>query len=203
MAKTDRAAVARAVEELLRALGHDPEREAELRGTGARVADLWLDELIAGEGIDLGSLFEGAIACGADAPLVVVERLATHVVCPHHLTIGQGFASIAYLPGGRVAGLGAIAELVDACCKRLVLQEDAGRDVARALCEHLGARGAACRLELRHGCLELHGPKKRGARVTTLALAGCFERDPAERALAVAALIGPSERRTSSKRAAR
>lgn len=188
----DRVAVARAVEALLRALGHDPDREPHLRGTGARVAELWVDELLAGEQVELGTLFASAMECPADAPLVVLERLATHVICPHHLTVAQGFASVAYLPGGRVAGLGAIASLVDACANRLALQEDVGRDVARALVEHLGARGAACRLELRHGCLELQGPKKRGARVVTLATAGAFADDPAAAALLASAFGGRS-----------
>jgi GTP cyclohydrolase I len=186
----DRVAVARAVDALLRALGHEPEREPHLRGTGARVADLWIDELLAGERVDLAALFAGAMECPADAPLVVLERLATHVVCPHHLTVAQGFATVAYLPGGRVAGLGAIASLVDACAHRLALQEDVGSDVARALIDHLGARGAACRLELRHGCLELQGPKKRGARVVTLATAGAFAHDPSAVALLASAFGG-------------
>ncbi len=188
--QADRVAVARAVEALLRAFGHDPEREPHLRGTGARVADLWIDELLAGERVDLAGLFAGAMECPPDAPLVVLERLATHVVCPHHLTVAQGFASVAYLPGGRLAGLGAIAALVDACAHRLALQEDVGRDVARALVEHLGARGAACRLELRHGCLELQGPKKRGARVVTIATAGGLDDDPLARALLASAFGG-------------
>jgi GTP cyclohydrolase I len=199
----DRVAVARAVEALLRALGHDPEREPHLRGTGARVAELWVDELLAGERVALGALFAGAMECPADAPLVVLERLATHVICPHHLTVAQGFATVAYLPGGRVAGLGAIASLVDACANRLALQEDVGRDVARALIEHLGARGAACRLELRHGCLELQGPKKRGARVVTLASAGAFVDDPSAAALLASALGASSSAAGSAPRAAK
>jgi GTP cyclohydrolase I len=179
----DRAAAARAIDDFLRALGHDPAGEPHLRGTGARVAELWLDELLDGERLDPKGVLGKPMPAGPDAPMVVIERLATHVVCPHHLTVGQGFASVAYLPGANVAGLGAVASLVDACAHRLALQEDVGRDVARALVDHLGARGAACRLSLRHGCLELHGAKKRGAKVVTLAVAGAFAHDPAAIAL--------------------
>jgi GTP cyclohydrolase I len=190
--RPDPAAAARAIEDFLRALGHDPDGERHLRGTGARVAELWIDELLDGEPRDLASIFASPMDAEPGAPLVVLERLATHVVCPHHLTIAQGFASVAYLPGAHVAGLGAIATLVDACAHRLALQEDVGRDVAQALVFHLGARGAACRLELRHGCLELHGPKKRGARVVTLATAGVFDDDPSARALLASALGAPA-----------
>jgi GTP cyclohydrolase I len=200
--RVDRAAAARAIADFLRALGHDPEREPHLRGTGHRVAELWADELLAGERVEIASIFDGAMEAEPGAPMVVIDRLATHVVCPHHLTVGRGFASVAYLPGARLAGLGAIAALVDACAARLALQEDVGRDVARALVDRLGARGAACTLQLRHGCLELHGPKKRGARVVTLSTAGSFDHEGPERAAAVAALFGASAR-SSKPRSAR
>jgi GTP cyclohydrolase I len=184
----DRAAAAAAIEAFLRAIGHPIESDPELAGTGQRVADLYLDELLDGERIDVAALFADAMPARVGAPLVSIDRLTTHVVCPHHLTIGQGFASVMYLPGQRVAGLGAIAQLVSACTHRLVLQEDAGEQVARALVEHLGARGAGCVLSMRHGCLEHHGEKKHGARVRTLSFAGSFAHDGPDRALALAAI---------------
>jgi len=184
----DRAAAAAAIEAFLRAIGHPVESHAELSGTGQRVADLYLDELLDGDRVDLAALFVDAMPARAGAPLVIVDRLTTHVVCPHHLTIGEGYASVMYLPDQRVAGLGALAQLVDACTHRLVLQEDAGEHVARALVEHLGARGAACVLSMRHGCLELHGEKKRGARARTISLAGSFAHEGPDRALALAAI---------------
>jgi GTP cyclohydrolase I len=70
----------------------------------------------------------------------------------------------------------------------LILQEDAGDLVARALVAHLGARGAACILAMRHDCLEHHGEKKRGAKVRTIAFAGSFTVDGPDRALALASI---------------
>ncbi len=186
MRPVDRPAAAAAIEAFLRALGHDPESGA-LAGTAARVVSLWAEELLDGEREDLASLFEGAMPAPPDAPLVAVEGIATHVVCPHHLTIATGSADVAYLPGGRIIGLGAIASLVDACAHRLALQEDVGRAVARALCEHLGARASAVVLRLSHPCLSLHGEKKREATVRTLAFAGDAG---ADRDLLIAALGG-------------
>lgn len=186
----DRAAAA--IEAFLAALGHPVESDPELAGTGARVAALFLDELLDGDRIDLATLFADAMPAKGSSPLVCIDGLTTHVVCPHHLTVGDGVASVMYLPGARVAGLGAIAQLVDACTHRLVLQEDAGEHVARALVEHLGAKGAACVLDLRHGCLEHHGEKKRGSRVRTVSLSGSFACDGADRALALAAIAGAS-----------
>jgi len=181
----DARAAAAAIEAFLRALGHPI--EGELAGTGARVASLYADELLDGYRVDVAKVLGEPIAAAA-APLVTIERLRTHVVCPHHLTLGRGAATVLYQPSDRVVGLGAIAQLVDACTHRLILQEEAGELVARALVEHLGARGAACILTLRHDCLEHHGEKKRGARVRTISLAGSFDEEGPDRDLALAAI---------------
>ena len=186
----DRVAAAAAIDAFLKAIGHPVASDPQLAGTGDRVASLFIDELLDGSRFDPATIFADAMTAPPSAPLVVVERLKTHVVCPHHLTIGAGHASVYYLPGDRVAGLGALAQLVAGCTHRLVLQEDAGGFVARALVEHLGAKGAACLLELRHGCLEHHGEKKVGARVRTIALAGSFAVEGPDRALALASLAG-------------
>ena len=182
-------AAAAAIEAFLRALGHEPESDPALRGTGARVASLFADELLDGHGKDVGAFFEDAIACGRSTPLVIVRRLATHVVCPHHLTIGSGFADVAYLPRDRVLGLGSVAQVVDALCHRLVLQEDACQAIARAFVDRLDAHGAMCRLELRHGCLVHHGEKKRASLVTTIASAGTCEDAGPDRAFVFAGMI--------------
>jgi len=48
MTKPDRKAAARAIDDFLRAIGRDPKRDAILAGTGARVADAYIDELCDG-----------------------------------------------------------------------------------------------------------------------------------------------------------
>jgi len=195
----DKDAAAAAIRAFLRALGHDPDDES-LRETGMRVALLYADELLDGHGKDLDSLFEDAIPCGRSTPLVIVRRLSTHVVCPHHLTIGSGFADIAYLPRDRVLGLGNVAQIVDALCHRLVLQEDACQAVARAFVERLDAHGAMCRLDLQHACLTHHGEKKRSARVTTIAAAGSCEDAGPDRAFVFAGLIAAVPPRPAAKK---
>jgi GTP cyclohydrolase I len=180
----DRAAAAAAIEAFLRAIDA---RGADVVGTGERVASLWIDELLDGHRIDVASLFAETIPVREGAPLVSVERIATHLVCPHHLTLAKGHASVFYLPSDRVIGLGAIGSLVDAFTHRLVLQEDAGEQIAKAIVAHLRARGAACVLTFRHGCLEHHGVKRQGTRVRTVSMAGSFAARGPDRALALAA----------------
>ncbi len=195
----DHAAAAAAIEAFLRAIGQDPASDATLVGTGARVASLYVDELLDGYRVDLDALFSEPIPSPPDAPLVIVQRMPVHVVCPHHLTLGVGHASVAYQPAGLVVGLGAIATLVDAYAHRLALQEDVGRNVANSLVDRLRARGAACVMTMRHGCLEHHGRQKRGAVVATVSLSGSFAVEGGDRTLALAALFASSPGRSGRR----
>ncbi len=182
----DRERAARAVEDFLRALGYDV--KGELAGTGARVADAWIDELVCGERVDPMRLLEnGSIDIGPGPHGAVVLR-GIHVatMCPHHLLPAHSTATVGYLPGRRVAGIGVIAEVVDALARRLTLQETLGRDIARALQDGLYAEGAFCRLDLTHGCFSLRGEKQHNARVETLVLLGRFDGDARSLGVALA-----------------
>lgn len=184
----DRRAAARAIEDFLRALGHEP--EGDLEGTGERVADAWADDLLEGESIDAAAVLrEGSIDVGAGASgIVVVRDIAVTTMCPHHLLPAHGTGLVAYLPSRRVAGIGTVAHVVDALSRRLTLQERIGAGVVELLVGELGARGALCRLALTHACLVARGERKAGAVVETLAVAGSFAEATADRDLVFAAL---------------
>jgi GTP cyclohydrolase IA len=183
----DQREAARAVHAFLRALGRDPDTDDELRGTPDRVAEAWAQELVDGYEVDVAALLaaESSIVTGARS-LVSVRGLAVATICPHHLLPARGTGTVLYLPGDRVTGLGTLARLVDAFAHRLTLQETIASSVATALVEHLGARGAGCKLTMSHNCLTSRGERQAGALVETLALAGSFE--GADRDLALAAL---------------
>ena len=186
----DRRAAARAIEDFLRALGHEP--VGELARTGERVADAWADDLLEGEAIDAAAVLrEGSIPIDADgAGLVVIRELAVATVCPHHLLPAHGTGLIAYLPGDRIAGIGTLARVLNALSRRLTLQERIGSDVVAILVHELGARGALCKLALTHTCLSTRGERKVGAVVETVAVAGTFAVASPDRDLAFAALRG-------------
>jgi len=184
----DREAAARAIEDFLRALGHEP--TGELAGTGKRVADAWANDLLEGESIDAAALLrEGALDLdAAGSGLVLVRDLAVTTMCPHHLLPAHGTATVAYLPGARVAGFGKIAHVVDILAHRLTLQERIGDNVVALLVHELGARGALCRLALSHSCLIARGRRKTTAIVETIAVAGSFAFASPDRDLAFLAL---------------
>jgi GTP cyclohydrolase I len=184
----DRARAERAVREFLLALGRDPERDADLLGTPARVVEAYTNDLLSGYDVDVKALLsEGeAISENEMSGLVALSGISVSTVCPHHLLLSNGVASVVYRPGSRLFGLGTLAALVNAYARRLSLQESIGECVVQALVEHGGARAAYCEIRLVHGCLVARGSRQTGAELSTSARRG--DLDSAELALA---LLGP------------
>lgn len=171
----DREAATRALGAFLEALGHAPSARPELADTPRRVADAFADELLAGYSVDVAALLaEGCSpiqAPGRSRP-VVLRKIAVSTLCPHHLLPALGDATVAYLPGDRLVGLGTLARLVDAFCRRLSLQEEIAEEVVAALRDHAGARAAHCQLTLRHTCLAARGARQARAVFQTAASGG-------------------------------
>jgi GTP cyclohydrolase I len=183
------AALARAVEAFLAALELPAEvrASADLVGTPARVAEAWREDLLD------GYRHRPAVILGEAMPsrtreLVTVTGIDFHSICPHHLLPSRGLAHVAYLPGGRVVGFGQVARLVGALAHRLVLEEDLARQIAEALVDHAGARGAACVLEAEQACLSVRGEERPRARAHTQAFVGALARDGAPRRAFLAAV---------------
>jgi GTP cyclohydrolase I len=184
----DRARAERAVHEFLLALGRDPESEPELQGTPARVVEAYGNELLSGYEVDVAALLSDGAAVSEQQPsgLVALSGIAVSTICPHHLLLSNGSASVVYRPGSRLFGLGTLSALVNAYARRLSLQESIGEQVVQALVEHGGARAAYCELRLVHGCLVARGSRQAGSELLTSARRGAL--DSAELALA---LVGP------------
>jgi GTP cyclohydrolase IA len=174
----DREAAASAIDAFLRALGRDPERDPELLGTGARVTAAYADELIAGYGVDVDALLAQNVFAGT-SELVIVRDIPVTTTCPHHLMPASGFATVAFAPDEHLVGVGTVARVVDAFARRFALQEQIGERAVAALQKHLAPRWAGCRLILTHACMTARGERSHGARVETLALAGCDVDDAA------------------------
>lgn len=183
----DRERAERAIAEFLQALGHDLS-EPELSRTPQRVAEAFANELLCGSRIDVRELVVGGSDHREPGPagLVLVRGIRVATVCPHHLLPGLGIATVAYLPGERLVGLGTVARLVHACARRLTLQEAIGEQVVAALMEHAGARGAYCDVSLLHSCLAARGAEQPDARLVTVARAGELARGEALAELAIA-----------------
>ncbi|MBW2523637.1 MAG: GTP cyclohydrolase I [Deltaproteobacteria bacterium] len=190
MSPPDERAAEQAIEQFLRALGH--EASGDMADTPRLVAQSWSRDLLDGYAVDPGEeLRQGAVDLGSEHPgLVVLRNLTTTTMCPHHLLPAHGRATIGYLPRSKVAGFGAIAKALRARTRRLTFQEQAGEEMAALLVEHLDARGAFCQLHLMHGCLVARGTREADAVVESIALAGSFTEPGPDRDLALTALAG-------------
>jgi GTP cyclohydrolase I len=74
-------------------------------------------------------------------------------------------------------GFGRLAQLVDCYTRRLTLQERATVQIAQALMDHAGARGAGCMLTAEQLCLGLPGERHPASQVVTSAFVGDISRD--------------------------
>ncbi|MFD1346816.1 GTP cyclohydrolase I FolE [Nesterenkonia halotolerans] len=172
-----------AIREVLLAVGEDPSREG-LRDTPARVARAY-QEAFVGMRQDPAELFGSTFEAGHEE-MVLVRGISFYSMCEHHLVPFFGVAHIGYLPavGGNVAGLGALARLVDVFSKRPQVQEQLTTQVVNSLMEHLRPRGAIVVLEAEHLCMSMRGVAKPGAKTITSAVRGQL-REAATRAEAM------------------
>jgi len=183
----DRNAAASAIDAFLRAIGRDPASEPELVGTGTRVTDAFVDDLVSGYAVDTQALLRGALVSDAPGGLVVVRDVPVVTTCPHHLLTATGTANVALHVAKAMVGLGTIAALVDAHARRLTLQERIGDAVAADLHAVLAPDWVAVRLVLAHGCMTARGERAVGSRVETVAPRGDV---PPKRLLSVYAALG-------------
>jgi len=172
----DRAALAKAIEDLLLACG--AELDAETRNTPERVAKAFAEDLLDGYGRDpVETLRSSLVPAPRRGELVIVSQIDFHAMCPHHLLPYKGTAAVGYVADKMLVGFGKIAEATDALAHRLILQEALVHRLCEAVMAALSPLGAGVVITAEHGCMQVRGPKRRQSRVTVEAWAGVFEKD--------------------------
>ena len=147
-----------AVAELLRNLGEDPAREG-LVDTPRRAAEA-LRTMTEGYAMTAREVVGDALFACDSTGLVTVRDISFYSTCEHHLLPFFGRAHVGYLPAGKVIGISKLPRLVDLFAHRLQLQERLTQQVAEAVMEVTGARGAAVVMSARHLCVEMRGVVK-------------------------------------------
>lgn len=163
-----------AVTLLLEGIGEDVNREG-LRETPDRIARMY-EEIFAG--MEQKSSEHLSKTFHAENNEIVLEKdIVFYSMCEHHLLPFYGRAHVAYIPDGRVVGLSKIARTVEVYAKRLQLQEQMGAQIADALMNELGAKGAMVMIEAEHMCMTMRGVKKPGSQTVTIVTRGAFAED--------------------------
>ena len=177
----DRDIVERAVADILKAIGEDPDREG-LQLTPERVADMYA-EIFAGVGQDPKDEIDVVFELGHDE-MVMVRDIPLYSVCEHHLLPWIGKAHVAYIPNelGQITGLSKLARVVDVASRKPQVQERLTTEVADSIEAALDPRGVLVVIEAEHLCMTMRGVRKPGSQTVTSAVRGIFRSNEATRA---------------------
>ena len=170
--------IRKAVEEILLAVGENPDREG-LRKTPERVARMYA-ELLGGTFEDPSVHLQSVFTEKYDE-IVLLRDVPFYSVCEHHLLPFIGKAHVAYLPTGKVLGVSKLARIVDNFAHRLQAQERLTGQIADFLMQNLRPLGVAVVLQASHSCMTIRGIRKPGSVMVTSALRGIFKRDARSR----------------------
>lgn len=176
----DKENIERAVEQILLAIGEDPEREG-VKNTPARVARMY-EELFWGMNTDPRDFLDVSFTEYHDE-LVLVKDIPIYSMCEHHFLPFYGVAHIAYIPkGGKVVGISKLARVAEAYAHRPQLQERLTSQIADCIYEALNPMGVGVVIQAEHMCMTMRGVKKPGSITVTSAVRGIFETRPQTRA---------------------
>lgn len=183
----DSEGVEKAIRDLLVAIGEDPDRDG-LRDTPARMARAY-KEMFSGLHEDPTEVLSASFDLNYEE-MILVKDISVYSVCEHHLLPFYGTAHVGYIPGtdGTVTGLSKLARLVDGYARRPQIQERLTSEVADALMDPLGARGAIVVVEAEHMCMSMRGAHKPGSRTVTSAVRGVM-RNAATRSEAMSLIM--------------
>ena len=163
------------VEELLRRIGEDPDREG-LRKTPARVAKS-LQWLTRGYRMDPVELVRKAMFTEKHESMVLVRDIDFYSMCEHHMLPFFGKAHVAYIPNGRIVGLSKVARVVEVYARRLQVQERLTDQIAEAVQCTLEPAGVGVVIEAYHLCMMMRGVEKQHSRTVTSSVLGVFRDD--------------------------
>ena len=168
-----------AIQQILRAVGEDPEREG-LKRTPERIARMYV-ELLSGYQMNPETLVNDALFDAKYDEMVIVRDIEFYSLCEHHLLPFIGRVHVAYIPDGKVIGLSKIPRIVDMYSHRLQVQERMTRQIADFIRDVLHPQGVAVVVEALHLCMSMRGVQKHNARMTTSAMHGAFRANPPTR----------------------
>lgn len=176
----DQVRIARAVREILEAIGEDPDRDG-LQDTPERVARMFA-ETCSGLHEEPARHLKVTFDAGHDE-MIMVRDIPLYSMCEHHLVPFSGHAHVAYIPNvdGRVTGLSKVARLVEGYAHRPQVQERLTTQVADAIENTLQPRGVLVVIEAEHLCMSMRGVRKPGTSTVTSAVRGIFRDDVSAR----------------------
>lgn len=167
--------IATHLSQIIALLGEDVSREG-LRKTPMRAAKA-LYFLTGGYRSDAAAMLRSALFEHEGSKVVTVRDIEFYSMCEHHVLPFYGTVSVAYVPGERIVGLSKLARVVDACARKLQVQERLTAEIARIVADTLDARGVLVVCRAQHLCMKMRGVEKQDSSTVTVEYTGCFDTD--------------------------
>ena len=168
----DKKKIAKAVKDILEAIGADTEREG-IKGTPKRVAEMY-EEIFGGMKRDARDDLEVFFEKEHDE-IILLKDIPLYSICEHHMVPFMGKAHVPYIPDdNRITGLSKIARVVDTLSRRLQVQERLTTEIADIIMEKLRPKGVLVVIAAEHLCMSMRGIRKPGVITTTSAVRGVF-----------------------------
>ena len=163
-----------AVKVLIEWAGDDPSREGLIE-TPKRVVKAF-EEYFAGYNKNPQNILEKTFfETGNYKEFVLLKNIEFRSHCEHHLAPIIGYASVAYIPDGKVVGISKLARIVDVYAKRLQTQETMTSQIANSIQNNLNPKGVAVFISAEHHCMSSRGVKKAHVDMTTTFFTGDFK----------------------------
>ena len=164
---------------LIESIGENPNREGLLK-TPLRAARAF-EFMTQGYKKNVNDIVNGAIFTSDNDEMVIIKDIELYSLCEHHMLPFLGKAHVGYIPKGKIIGLSKIARIVDMYARRLQVQENLTREIARTLMDVTGALGVGVVIEARHLCMMMRGVEKQNSIMKTSCLLGVFRKEDATR----------------------
>ena len=166
-----------AFENVLDKLVIDRHNDPNSKGTGKRLAKMYINELMAGryDPMPSATAFPNDSASRYEGMLVVRSELTS--MCSHHHQIVKGVAYIGIIAADKLIGLSKYTRIAQWCAERGTLQEELANDITREIQKATGAEHLGVYVQATHGCVENRGVKAHSSLTQTTVLKGAFKDD--------------------------
>ena len=171
--------IAERVSDIITLMGENVAREGLVK-TPQRAAKA-LYYLTSGYRSNAAETLSSALFEHDGSKVVIVKDIEFYSLCEHHILPFYGKISVAYLPGKKIVGLSKLARVVDACARKLQVQERLTREICDIVRSTLDAKGVLVVCEAQHMCMKMRGVEKQDSSTTTFEYNGDFAEDSALR----------------------
>ena len=157
----------------------DRENDPNSKGTGRRMAKMYVNEIMSGRYNPApdATAFPNEGDERYEGMLVVRSELKS--MCSHHHQTVTGIAYIGIIAAKKLIGLSKYTRIAQWCARRGTLQEELCNDIAREIQKATASGNVAVYIQATHGCCENRGIMAHSSLTQTTVLRGAFYNDPA------------------------